>query len=456
MQKTQTHRIQEFQKIHEILNAVREYIIGEEPRQFIPGETYITTSGASWNDADVAEAVSVLLGRWFGGKMTHEFERLLASFVKQRFAAMCNSGSSANLLAVSALTSKEFGERRLKPGDEVIVAAAGFPTTVNPIIQNGLIPVFVDIQLPQYNVLPHLVEEAISEKTKAVFLAHTLGNPYKARDMRDLCDRNELWHISDMCDALGAYNRGEPVAFWADISTCSFYPAHHISTMEGGAVITNNPRVNKVVRSFRDWGRDCWCDPGRDNTCGKRYDWQLGDLPAGYDHKYIYSEIGYNLKSSDIHAALGVNQIKRIGQIIEARQTNWEFYRNAFEEFSEYFILPEPAPYSKPSWFGFMLTLRDNVPFTRRELVTYLEEHKVGTRMLFAGNILRHPAYRDIPHRVSGVLVKSDKVMRDGFWIGVHPGITRTMQEYVVEVFRDFIKSVKLKTTIKGAKEKRK
>jgi CDP-6-deoxy-D-xylo-4-hexulose-3-dehydrase len=249
----------------------------------------------------------------------------------------------------------------------------GSPTTVNPIVQNGLVPVFVDINIPQYNALPNAIEEAISDKTKAIFIAHTLGNPYKVRDVRDLCDRNELWFISDSCDALGAENHNEPISHWADISTYSFYPAHHISTMEGGAVSTNNPRLNKVIRSFRDWGRDCWCAPGHDNTCGRRFDWNLGSLPYGFDHKYIYSEIGYNLKSSDLHAALGINQLKRVNQYISARNDNWKFYREAFEEMKDFFILPEPAPYSEPSWFGFMLTVREGSPIDRNKFVEIIQ-----------------------------------------------------------------------------------
>lgn len=423
-----------------ILSSVKKFIEEQPKTEFIAGETYVPVSGATWSAEDIAEVVETLLDRWYDGKEVHEFERLLATLNKQRHVAMCNSGSSANLLAISSLTSKEFGKRRLEPGDEVITVAAGFPTTVNPIVQNGLVPVFVDINLPQYNALPNAIEEAISHKTKAIFIAHTLGNPYKARDVKDLCDRNELWLINDNCDALGAENHGEPLAHWADISTYSFYPAHHISTMEGGAVSTNNPRVNKVLRSFRDWGRDCWCAPGHDNTCGRRFDWQMGDLPYGFDHKYIYSEIGYNLKSSDLHAALGVNQLKRLRQYVSARNDNWRFYRDAFDDLNEFFVLPEPAPYSEPSWFGFMLTVKEGAPFSRRDLATYLEENKIGSRMLFAGNLTKHPAYQDVKYRISDTLVKTDRVMNNGIWIGVYQGITKPMREYVVEKFMEFCK----------------
>lgn len=427
----------------EILSSVKKYISSQPGKSFIAGKTYVPASGATWSAEDIAEAVDVLLERWYGGKETHEFERLLANLVKQRHVIMCNSGSSASLLAMSALTSRELGDRRLVPGDEVITVAAGFPTTVNPIIQNGLIPVFVDIHLPQYNALPHAIEEAISDKTKAVFIAHTLGNPFKARDVRDLCDRNNLWLIADCCDALGATNHGEPLPHWADISTFSFYPAHHISTMEGGAVSTNNPRLNKIIRSFRDWGRDCWCAPGKDNTCGKRFDWQLGNLPHGFDHKYTYSEIGYNLKSSDIHAALGVNQLKRISQYVTARNDNWNFYRQELDDLKDFFVLPEPAPYSEPSWFGFMLTVKKSAPFTRLDVATYLEEHKIGSRTLFAGNLVKQPAYQDAKYRISGVLAKTDAVMDGGFWIGVYQGITTEMRQYVVEKLHDFVKEHK-------------
>ena len=430
-------------KIDKILHNVKQYINDQPEQKFVAGETYVPTSGATRNADDIAQVVEVALSRWYDGKTSYDFERLLAGFVKQRHVTLCNSGSSANLLAISALTSKELGKRRLKPGDEVITVAAGFPTTVNPIVQNGLVPVFVDINLPQYNALPHAIEEAISSKTRAVFVAHTLGNPCKARDVRDLCDRNGLWFISDNCDSLGAENHGQPLSFWADISTFSFYPAHHISTMEGGAVSTDNPRLNKIVRSLRDWGRDCWCDPGHDNTCGKRYEWKLGDLPKGFDHKYIFSEVGYNLKSSDLHAALGINQIKRVNSYIQARNDNWNFYRETFDDMAEFFVLPEPTSFSKPSWFGFMLTIKDSAPFTRGELVQFLENNRIGTRMLFAGNLTKQPAYQDVKYRISGVLTKTDKVTNGGFWIGVYQGITSPIRNYVAEKMAKFIKGHK-------------
>jgi CDP-6-deoxy-D-xylo-4-hexulose-3-dehydrase len=426
-----------------ILELTRKYINSQEEK-FIAGQTQVRSSGASWNADDVVNLVDLALDRWYtDGKYAYEFERLLASFIKQRHVTLVNSGSSANLLAISALMSKKLNGRELKPGDEVITVAAGFPTTVNPIVQNGLIPVFVDVHLPHYNALPNAIEEAISDKTKAIFMAHTLGNPFKAKEMREIADRNGLWLISDNCDALGATYAGQPLPYWADISTFSFYPAHHISLAEGGAVSTDSPLLNKIIRSFLDWGRDCWCATGKDNTCGKRFNWKLGDLPLGFDHKYIYSEIGYNLKATDLQAALGTNQVKRLPKFIEARRSNWNFYREAFDGFADYFVLPEPTAKSEPSWFGFMLTVKEKAPFQRRELVTYLEENKIGTRMLFAGNLTRQPAYKNVKHRIGGVLKCADQIMERGFWIGVFPGITPPMREYVAEKMFEFIEKRK-------------
>ena len=402
---------------------------------------YVLSSGVNWDVDDVAAIIEVALsGNWAAGKITHEFERHLATFLKQRHVVMCNSGSSANLLALSALTSKRLGSRALKKGDEVITVSAGFPTTINPIIQNGLVPVFVDISLPSYNALPHAIEEAITDKTKAIMIAHTLGNPYKAQEVRDIADRSGLWVVGDCCDALGSEYEDKPLPYFSDISTYSFYPAHHISTVEGGAVSTNNPMLDKIVKSFMSWGKDCWCPPGKDNTCGKRYDYQLGDLPHGFDHKYIFSEVGYNLKATDLQAAVGVSQIKKISEIIDARRRTWEFYREHFNELEKYFILPEPTYKSNPSWFGFMLSVRDDAPFSRSDLVPFLEENRIGSRMLFAGNAVKHPAYQDIEHIVSGTLHKSDFVMNNGFWIGVSPVVTNKMREYVMSKFLDFCK----------------
>lgn len=425
-----------------IKDQVRKYLESLDRQMFSAGQTYIRSSGVDWEVDDVLSLVDTVLSlNYADGAMAYEFERLLAGVVKQRFVTLCNSGSSANLLALSALTSKEFGDKALKKGDEVIVVAAGFPTTTNPVLQNGLTPVFVDISLPTYNALPFAIEEAVSDKTRAIFIAHTLGNPYKAQDVRDIADRNNLWVIADCCDALGAEHKGQPLPFWADISTFSFYPAHHITMAEGGAVATNNPRINKIVRSFRDWGKDCWCKPGKDNTCGKRYGWCLGDLPQGFDHKYIFSEVGYNLKATDLQAALGVSQIKKLPRFVDARNRTWEFYREQFDSLKEFFVLPEPTSFSKPSWFGFLLTVRDSAPFTRNDLAQYLEENKIGTRMLFAGNLTKHPAYIDQKYRISGVLKKTDIVMNGSLWLGVSPVVTPEMRNYVAEKMFEFVRT---------------
>lgn len=423
-----------------ILHWVKKYFDEQERGLFVSGQTYIRSSGVDWEYDDLESLMeSVLSFNWADGKMAYEFERSIASTIKQRHVVFCNSGSSANLLAISALKSNRLGKRKINDGDEVITVAAGFPTTVNAIFQNNLVPVFVDISIPTYNALPHAIEEAISDKTKAIIIAHTLGNPFKADAVRDLADRNGLWLISDCCDALGAEYDGEPLPTWSDISTFSFYPAHHITTVEGGAVSTDIPLINSIIRSIRDWGRDCWCKPGKDNTCGKRYLYQLGELPEGFDHKYTYSEVGYNLKATDLQAALGISQLKKLQKFIDARRRNWEFYSENLAEFEEFFVFPEYLKKANPSWFGFMLTVRDKSPFTRNELVEYLEKNKIGSRMLFGGNLIKHPAYSGVKYRVSGTLHKSDAVMNNGFWIGVSPIVTPQMREYVVEKFYEFI-----------------
>jgi CDP-6-deoxy-D-xylo-4-hexulose-3-dehydrase len=425
-----------------VLHWVKRYM-DEQENLFVPGETYVRSSGVDWDYLDVESIVETVLSlNYADGKVSYEFERFLANAVKQRHAVLCNSGSSANLLALSSLTSKTLGARALQKGDEVITVAAGFPTTVNPIIQNGLVPVFVDTSLPSYNPLPHAIEEAVTDKTKAIIIAHTLGNPFKAEPIRRIADRNELWLISDCCDALGSEYLNQPLPFYADLSTFSFYPAHHISLVEGGAVVTNNSMLNKIIRSFRDWGRDCWCAPGKDNTCGKRYEWCLGELPKGFDHKYIYSEVGYNLKNTDLLASLGVSQIKKLPRFTDARRRNWEFYREYFSDLEEFFILPEPTMHSNPSWFGFMLSVKESAPFSRNDVVQFLENNKIGSRMLFGGNLTKHPAYENVEYRVSGTLHKSDFVMENGFWIGVSPVVTPRMSEYVVEKFSQFMRRV--------------
>lgn len=424
----------------QILDGVKKYIDGQEKQKFIPGQTYIRSSGVDWDAEDVTALVEASLSGYYAdGRLAYEFERHLSTYLKKRHAVFCNSGSSANLLALSALKSEKLGSRALQKGDEVITVAAGFPTTVNPVIQNGLVPVFADVNLPSYNALPHAIEEAISEKTRAIMVAPTLGNPVKAQAYREIADRNNLWLILDCCDSLGSTYKKQHLPFYADIATISFYPAHHVSTVEGGAVVTDNPMLNKIIRSFRDWGRDCWCPPGKDNTCGKRFGWCLGEMPAGFDHKYTYSEIGYNLKSTDIQAALGISQFKKLPGFIEARKETWQFYRDALNDLQEFFVLPEPTSYSDPSWFGFMISVKENAPFTRNELVQYLEENKIGSRMLFGGNLTKQPAYLNQEWRISGTLHKSDFVMNNGFWIGVSPVVTPPMREYVAEKILEFV-----------------
>ena len=431
-------------KRKKVLDAVRKYIENEPEPKFVPGETSIRTAGSSWDADDVVALVDVALGRWYaGGRVAYEFEKFMATAIGQRYVTLCNSGSSANLLALSCLMSKRLKERALKRGDEVITVAAGFPTTVNPIVQNGLIPVFVDINLPGYNALPNAVSEAISDKTKAIMIAHTLGNPYRAKEIREIADQNDLFVIGDCCDSLGSEHHGQPLPYWADLSTFSFFPAHHISMGEGGCVSTNDSLLDSILRSFRDWGRACFCKVGVNNTCGKRYGWKLGDLPLGFDHKFIYSEIGYNLKATDLQAALGVSQLKKLPKFTEIRRDNWKFYHENLSEFKQHLILPEPTAYSSPSPFGFVLSVKENSPFTRTELVSFLDQNKIDSRMLFAGNLIRHPAYKDVKYRVSGTLHKSDFVAEHTFWIGVFPGITRPMQNYVVEKFAEFVKRYK-------------
>ncbi|RMG35406.1 MAG: lipopolysaccharide biosynthesis protein RfbH [Methanobacteriota archaeon] len=408
--------------------------------RFIPGESPVPVSGRVFDSEELICLVDASLDFWLtAGRYAEQFEKDFARFLSVRHTLLCNSGSSANLLAVSALTSPRLGKRRLQPGDEVITVAAGFPTTVNPIIQNGLVPVFLDIELGTYNVDVRYLEEAIGPRTKAIMLAHTLGNPFNLDVVLDVAKRHNLWVIEDNCDALGSTYKGKFTGTFGDLATVSFYPAHHITMGEGGAVLTNNPLLKKLVESFRDWGRDCWCPPGRDNTCGKRFEWQLGELPYGYDHKYTYSHIGYNLKLTDMQAAVGVAQLKKLPRFIEIRKRNWRLLYEGLKPLDEFFILPEATPNSDPSWFGFLITVRPEAPFTRRDLVQYLESRKIGTRLLFGGNLTRQPAYRDAHYRVVGDLRNTDLVMNQTFWVGVFPGITEQMINYMIEVINTFV-----------------
>ena len=426
-----------------ILDLVTEFHAAAPPATFIPGVSPVPVSGRVYDDADMSSLVDSSLDFWLTtGRFAEQFEQKFSEFLGVRHAMLCNSGSSANLLAISALTSELHGERRLKPGDEVITLAAGFPTTVNPIIQNGCVPVFVDVDARTHNVDVTMLEDAVSDKTRAVIFAHTLGNPFDVASVLEFCRKHDLWLIEDNCDALGSTYQGQLTASFGHVATFSFYPAHHITMGEGGCVVTRHSRVRRAVESFRDWGRDCWCAPGKENTCNKRFDWQLGNLPAHYDHKYIYSHIGYNLKLTDMQAAVGVSQLDKLPGFIAARKRNWQRLRAGIEPIAEWFILPEPTPGSDPSWFGFLLTLRPGAPFTRNELIQTLEQAKIGTRLMFAGNLLRQPAYVGIRHRVIGDLPNTDQIMNNSFWVGVYPGLTDEMIDYVIDVFTGFIKSL--------------
>lgn len=425
-----------------ILNLVAEYTAETFPdRLFTPGVTPVPVAGRVFDADDLSYLIDASLDFWLTtGRFAHQFEREFAHFLGMRHAILCNSGSSANLLALAALTSPKLGDRRLQPGDEVITVAAGFPTTVNPIVQNNLVPVFVDIEPHTYNIDPRYLEDAISPRTRVIMLAHALGNPFNLDAVTDVVQRHNLWLIEDNCDSLGSKYHGKYTGTFGDLSTVSFYPAHHMTMGEGGCVVTDRPRLKVLIESFRDWGRDCWCVPGKDNTCGKRYDWQLGGLPHGYDHKYIYSHVGYNLKATDMQAAVGVAQLKKLPEFIAARQRNWHTLYEGLKPFAEFFVLPQPTPNSEPSWFGFPLTVRPEAPFTRNELVRYLNQRKIDSRLLFSGNLTRQPAYQTVTHRVVGTLTQTELTMQRTFWIGVYPGLTRPMLDYVIESFAAFVR----------------
>ena len=420
-----------------IADLVRQYYAEAFPEHpFIPGETRISYAGRVFDDDELAQLVDASLDFWLtAGRFAEQFEREFARFWGLGHAILVNSGSSANLLALSALTSSKLGSLRLRPGDEVITAATAFPTTLNPIIQNQLIPVFVDVTIPTYNVDVTQLDKALSTKTRALMLAHTLGNPFDLDTVLDFVQKHNLWLIEDCCDAAGSTYRGKKVGTFGNLATVSFYPAHHITMGEGGCVLTNQPILKKLVESFRDWGRDCWCEPGKEDTCGKRFDWQLGDLPHGYDHKYTYSHIGYNMKVTDMQAAIGVAQIRKLARFIEARRQNFQRLYDGLHDLQEFLILPEATPHSEPSWFGFPIAIRDTAPFTRSQVVQFLENQKIATRLLFGGNLLRQPAYYNIQHRVVGDLKNTDSVMNNVFWIGVYPGLTPAMLNYVLDVF---------------------
>ena len=428
-------------QFEKILSDVRSTFEDLAAKPFVPGESNVPVSGKVLDADDYVALVESSLDGWLtAGRFHEEFERGLARYVGVRNALFVNSGSSANLVALSGLTSPKLGKRALKPGDEVITVAAGFPTTVNPIIQNGLIPVFVDVEIGTYDAIIDQIREAISPKTRAIMMAHTLGNPFDVAAIKAICKEHDLWLVEDSCDALGSTYDGKRTGSFGDTATVSFYPAHHITTGEGGAVFVNSPLVKKQVESFRDWGRDCYCATGHDNTCHKRFEWQLGDLPFGYDHKYIYSHIGYNLKATDMQAALGVSQLKKLDKFVAARKANFNYLKAALSDVQD-FVMPEATPNSDPSWFGFPITIKPESGIDRTKLLRHLDEKKIGTRLLFAGNLLKQPAYRNIEHRVIGDLKNSDLVMTNTFWLGVYPGLTEEMLSYVSEVVHDFVKA---------------
>jgi CDP-6-deoxy-D-xylo-4-hexulose-3-dehydrase len=420
----------------QILELVAEYSREAFPsKKFVPGESNVPVAGRVFDASDVQSLVDSGLDFWLTeGRFAKQFEREFARFFNMRHGILVNSGSSANLLALACLTSPALGERQLKAGDEVITVAAAFPTTVNPIFQNGLIPVFVDVDVPTYNIDATQLEAALSDRTRAIMIAHTLGNPFNLAAVTEFAKQHNLWVVEDCCDAVGSTYGSRMVGTFGDLATVSFYPAHHITMGEGGAILTDKPKLKKLVESFRDWGRDCWCETGKDNTCGKRFNWQLGDLPHGYDHKYTYSHIGYNLKATDMQAAVGVSQLKKLPAFIEKRRANFDYLYQRLEHLQEYFILPEATPNSNPSWFGFPIYVRPEASFTRWEAVHWLEAHKIGTRLLFAGNLTRQPAYRGQKYRIVGDLARTEEVMERVFWVGVYPGLSQAMLDYMCEI----------------------
>ena len=432
--KTQTLRDQ-------ISKLVEEYAaIALVPDTFLPGVTSVPPSGKLIDAAELKNMVEASLDGWLTtGRFNAEFEKKLASFIGIKHLITVNSGSSANLVAFSTLTSPKLGDRAIKPGDEVIGVAAGFPTTVNPILQFGAVPVFVDVDRLTHNIDASKIEAAISSKTKAVMLAHSLGNPFNLDVITALCKKYKLWLVEDCCDALGTTYRGQMVGTFGDIATLSFYPAHHITMGEGGAVFTKHDELKVIAESFRDWGRDCYCAPGKDNTCGKRFCWKLGELPEGYDHKYTYSHLGYNLKITDMQAACGLAQLAKAPQFIQARKDNYAFLKARLKACEEFLHLPEPTEHSDPSWFGFPITLKENCPVTRLDLLTYLDQHKVGTRLLFAGNLTRQPSMAGANYRISGELTNTDNVMTNTFWIGVQPSLTPAMLEFAARKIESYL-----------------
>ena len=427
----------------QILDLVAQYhSVAHAQPAFVPGSSSVPVSGRVYDASDMQSLVDSALDFWLTtGRFNTQFEQRLAGIVGARHALTVNSGSSANLVAFSALTSPMLKSRALKPGDEVITCATGFPTTVNPILTWGMVPVFVDVQIPTYNIDVKAMEAAVSPRTRAIMLAHTLGNPFDIAAVRALCDKHDLFLIEDCCDALGATYNGRHVGTFGDVGTLSFYPAHHITMGEGGAVFTNNNHLAKIMESFRDWGRDCYCQPGCDNSCNKRYGWKLGDLPKGYDHKYIYSHLGFNLKITDMQAAVGVAQLEHLDDFIAARRRNFLLLQARLSALDDFFILPQATANSDPSWFGFPITLREDAPFSRDGLVKFLESRKIGTRLLFGGNLIRQPYMKDRNYRVSGSLDNANIVVDRTFWIGVYPGLSARHIDYMVDMIQLFCRS---------------
>jgi len=425
-----------------VLKTVVEYYhLTKNNNKFVDGQSCVKYAGRVYDEKELVNLVDSSLDFWLtSGRYAEMFEKKLAEFLGLKSCLLTNSGSSANLLAVSALTSPLLRERQLKPGDEVITTACGFPTTLNPILQNNLVPVFIDVELENYNIQAEKIEKAITKKTRAIFTAHTLGNPVNINKIKQIVKKHNLWWLEDNCDSLGSKYRGRYTGTFGDISTCSFYPPHHITMGEGGAVLTNNPLLRRIIMSFRDWGRDCWCESGHDDTCKRRFNQKFGDLPYGYDHKYVYSHIGYNLKVTDMQAAIGVAQLEKLPRFIAARKKNFCLLKKYFKKYEDYLILPESTKGSDPSWFGFPILVKENAPFTRNDIVNYLEDNKIATRMLFGGNLTKQPAYKNVKYRISGDLRNTDLVMNNLFWIGVYPGLTKLMLSYIEKTLNNFFK----------------
>lgn len=428
-----------------ILKEVKKYYQAGKRQKFVPGQSRVNYAGRVYDEKELVNLVDSALEFWLTtGRYADQFEKRLAKFIGVKYCSLTNSGSSANLLAVAALTSPKLGQRALKKGDEVITVAAGFPTTIAPILQNGCVPVFVDVSLPSYNVDCALLEKAVTKKTKAIILAHTLGNPFDIDKVKNICRKHNLWLIEDNCDSLGSKYKGKYTGTFGDIATCSFYPPHHMTMGEGGALLTNSLQLKRLIESFRDWGRDCWCPSGKDDSCKKRFKWQLGELPYGYDHKYIYSHFGYNLKVTDLQAAIGCAQLDKLPGFIAARKKNYRYLRKALDKFSDKLIFSQPLSKSDPSWFGFLITVKSDAGFSREEMVNYLEDKKVQTRMLFAGNMLRHPAFDEMRkskngYRIVGKLKTTDMIMNNTFWVGVYPGMSKEKMDYMISVITSFM-----------------